>query len=218
MWLVELFYLDEVLTQGFQLVGTPPLNATHATSENEVTLFKHVWHCVDVPIIVYKQRERCCDDNQDSGILESEWLVLQPAGDQVKRRLWLVKRHHMTGVMDVHEGDVASAVASATRRAHRARKHASVLSHPRERLRADELLVELGRKLRHPTLVALSIDMSATARQICKATHNVVAHGIGVAGVDEKANTIVNEVRKERAAVVHAIALEHKCLVDLYDL
>jgi hypothetical protein len=44
---------------------------------------------------------------------------------------------------------------------------------------------------------------------------HVVAHEVCVTGIDQDANAICQELRDERSAVVHTIALEHERLVNI---
>ena len=45
---------------------------------------------------------------------------------------------------------------------------------------------------------------------------HVVAHAVGIACIDQELDTVLQERREKCCAVVHAVALEEECLVDLH--
>lgn len=47
-------------------------------------------------------------------------------------------------------------------------------------------------------------------------TYDKVAHSVGITGVNEQTNTVVDELRKELSTVVRAVTLSKECLVNVH--
>jgi hypothetical protein len=119
-------------------------------------------------------------------------------------------------IIYVDESDVTGSIPVATGGANLTSYRAGHDGDPRQGAACLELLLELRFEIVHPALIAHIVAHPARS----EFTESlIVIRGVNlrirIAGVHEKLDAVIDKLRQEQSTVVHAVALEHECLVHL---